>query len=365
MINPYLDLPQRAFWKPAVASRNLFDLDDVWRSKFDLQNTDRFVTFGSCFAQHIGRALAARGFDWFNAEPGPRGLSPESLKRFNYNIFSARTANIYTTSLLRQWVGWATGEVSQPTEAWEQDGRFYDPFRPTIEPGGFASREEMRASRDLTVDAFRACITEANYFVFTLGLTESWVNAKTGDEYPMCPGTTAGVFNRKLHRFINHEFVGAVQNLEQAMEGMKTLNPSIRFVLTVSPVPLTATQSGNHVMVATMESKSILRAVAGQLARTRADTDYFPSYELINSPVTKAIFFEPNQRDVNPHGVNFVMDNFFKGLEGGLLHGKRIKSPKSPKSPKSITPSPTKSSESIQKDIVCEEELLAAFGEKA
>jgi len=359
MINPYVDLPPRAFWKPAVASRNLFDLDDVWRSKFDLRNTDRIVTFGSCFAQHIGRALAARGFDWFNAEPGPRGLSPESLKRFNYNIFSARTANIYTTSLLRQWVGWATGEVSQSNEEWEQDGRFYDPFRPAIEPGGFASKEEMRASRDRTLSAFKTCISEANYFVFTLGLTESWVNAKTGDEYPMCPGTTAGVFDRKRHRFINHDFLGALQNLEQTMEAMRIINPGIRFILTVSPVPLTATQSGNHIMTATMESKSILRAVAGQLARTRTDTDYFPSYELISSPVTKAIFFQPNQRDVNPHGVDFVMDKFFKGL------GQSAKNKERAKSLKTISSSPTKPLVAIHDDVVCEEELLEAFGEKA
>jgi hypothetical protein len=38
---------------------------------------------------------------------------------------------------------------------WEKDGRFYDPFRPNIEPDGFASAEEMENSRQACIRAFR------------------------------------------------------------------------------------------------------------------------------------------------------------------------------------------------------------------
>jgi hypothetical protein len=95
---------------------------------------------------------------------------------------------------------------------------------------------------------------------------------------------------------------------------MKTINPKLKIILTVSPVPLTATNSGKHVLIATMQSKSILRAVAGQLSDEYSYIDYFPSYEIINSAVFKGVFFEPNQRNVNPHGVSFVMDHFFNGI---------------------------------------------------
>lgn len=350
MTNPYVGLEDRAFWKLAVASRSLFDLTDLWKPKFDLKTSDQFVTFGSCFAQHIGRALATRGFAWFNGEPAPRGLSASSAKKFNYNVFSARTGNIYTTSILAQWVGWAAGSRALPDEVWENDGRFYDPFRPAVEPGGFGSPEEMQASRKVAIAAFRTCIDEADYFVFTLGLTESWRNNETGYEYPMCPGTVAGIFDERTHAFDNHSVMDVLANLEAAMDQMKSLNPNLRFILTVSPVPLTATKSGHHVMVATMQSKSVLRAVAGQLARQRPDVDYFPSYEIINSPVTKAVFFEPNQRDVNPRGVDFVMDNFFNAVPAATTSTKAEK-PKIPHPPVSATD-----------DVVCEEELLQAFG---
>jgi hypothetical protein len=134
---------------------------------------------------------------------------------------------------------------------------------------------------------------------------------------------------------------------------MQEANPNIRFILTVSPVPLTATKSNNHVLVATMESKSILRAVAGQLMTNNTHIDYFPSYEIINSPAFRGVFFESNQRSVNGHGVNFVMDSFFRCLSndfGSDLHDEVQKDPSS------------LNMHSQLNDEHCEEVLLEAFG---
>ena len=51
-------------------------------------------------------------------------------------------------------------------------------------------------------------------------------------------------------------------------------------MLTVSPVTLEATATDNDVVVANLESKSLLRAVAGQVSREFDNVHYFPSYEL-------------------------------------------------------------------------------------
>ncbi|MBK8162780.1 MAG: GSCFA domain-containing protein [Gammaproteobacteria bacterium] len=310
-MNPYEQLPGYAFWKTAVAQKSMFDVDHLWMPKFRLSQDDRVVTFGSCFAQHIGNALVTRGFNWYAAEPSPPGLSAEDARKRNYNVFSARTGNIYTTSLLRQWTEWALLKKDMPAEAWEGDGRFFDPFRPAIEPGGFSDIDALRRSQSATLASFRNCIEQAKYFVFTLGLTESWINRDGLYEYPACPGTIAGEFDPQQHRFVNQKFEDVRDNLLASLDLMRVVNADLRFILTVSPVPLTATNSGRHVLVATMASKSVLRAVADEVAADRTYVDYFPSYELINSPVFKGIYFEPNQRNVNPRGVDFVMEHFF------------------------------------------------------
>jgi GSCFA family protein len=347
-MNPYENLEPRAFWSTGVARHNMFDIGELWQPKFNIKPRHRIATFGSCFAQHIGRALAKRNYGWLDTEPAPIGLKPSRADAFNYGIFTSRTGNIYTVSLLKQWTEWALGHSKPPTEIWEKDGRFYDPFRPRVEPNGFASRAELKSSREVTIEAFRAAIVDSDVFVFTLGLTESWFNRSKGYEYPMCPGTVAGEFDEKNHVFVNQDYTFIYKNLQEAMMLMREINPSLRFLLTVSPVPLTATNSGHHVLVATMQSKSILRAVAGQLATLRKFVDYFPSYEIINSAPFRGVFFDPNVRTVNHHGVDHVMSKFFEGL--GV----------DPNAP------PPSSSGGIENqksaDVVCEEELLGAFG---
>ena len=342
--SPYQDLPARAFWRPAVADRSLFEIETVWEPKFAIKPTDPVVTFGSCFAQHIGRALGARGYNWHVTERAPEMLSAANRQRFNYELFSARTGNIYTTSLLAQWVSWASGDSTPPPEIWQEGDRFFDPFRPRVEPNGFASPEEMLMSRDQAILYFREAIRTARVFVFTMGLTESWKDVR-GFEYPVCPGSAAGRFDATQHRFENQVFTQVHAGLVQALHTMVRLNPRLKFILTVSPVPLTATNSGNHVVTATTESKSVLRAVAGQLQHNRPNIDYFPSYELITQPSSRGIFYAPNMRSVTDAGVAFVMEHFFRPL---------------PKAP-SNGPSVERIVPAEPSQLVCEEELLDAF----
>lgn len=370
MTHPYTSLPEKAFWKPAVAERSPFDIDELWQPKFAVNPADSVVTFGSCFAQHIGRALSARGYNWLITEQAPGTLPADRIKDFNYEVFSCRTGNIYTASLLEQWVDWAMGNRHIPNEVWEQDGRYIDPFRPRIEPNGFETADELMCARRETLRYFKLAIKRANVFVFTLGLTESWFNVpgqhRAGKryEYPMCPGTVGGTFTDEQHKFVNQSFEEVRKSLRSAIDKMRKMNPSLKFILTISPVPLTATASGNHVLTATMESKSILRAVAGQLARNHDHIDYFPSYEIINAAPFQGMFFEADKRNVNAHGVNFVMDQFFTAQTRTFG------------SPTQVTPlettrkKPTKKAKSAKAkkkakdDVVCEEELLAAFGDK-
>ena len=351
-MNPYQTLGKKSFWRSAVADVSMFQIDNLWEPKFRITPNDRVVTFGSCFAQNIGQALKARGFNWTITEPPPYGMTAATERAFNYNLFSCRTGNIYTASLLRQWTSWALGETSAPEESWEAAGRYYDPFRPAVEPNGFESPDELRQSREVAIRAFARCINEADYFVFTLGLTESWSHLKGQYEYPMCPGTVAGEFDPTQHAFVNQSFAVVRENLAAAIRMMKTANPKLKFILTVSPVPLTATNSRQHVLVATTYSKSVLRAVAGVMAETSPYVDYFPSYEIVNAPPFKGVFFDPNQRTVTSFGVSFVMDHFFSSLSRKF--GKAA-----------MRPAPTKANpeaNTLNAAAVCEEEMLAAFG---
>ena len=341
--------------------------------QIELTQDDRIITAGSCFAQHIGKALKSRGFNWYDAEPPPQWKKSKVLSlpnnlfdadahHYGYGIFSFRTGNIYTTGLLRQWVDWALGHEPVPDETWTNDNRFYDPFRPVIEPDGFASAEEVRVSRMGTVEAVKRAIQNCTVFVFTMGLTERWLNDDTGVEYPMCPGTAAGRFDAGRHMFDNMSYPQVREAMEDVIHKVCAVNPNCRFLLTVSPVPLTATAGDKHVLVATIYSKSTLRAVAGDLAEEYDFVDYFPSFEIVSSFPYRGIFFDPNMRTVTPEGVSHVMTHLLEGLRCTSAEQATAETAMN----HAVVESTTRDEDSTEDDdeIVCEEVLLEAFGNR-
>ena len=314
LTHPYSDLPAQAYWKTAVADRPPQQLfTGLWQPRFDIRPGTRFATAGSCFAQHISRWLRSNGYPWVDSEPAPAGLSDADIEAGGWGVFSFRTANIYTVAQLQQWVSWALGDSLAPDEVWEDGGRFFDPLRPTIPAGGYATADEVRQARAHTLACIREALPRIDVFIFTRGLTEGWEHVD-GYAYPMCPGTVRGRFDAGLHRFVNYRTGEIVERLNATMDRLREVRPDMRFLLTVSPVPLTATASGGHVLTATMHSKSVLRAAAGEMVSRRDDVDYFPSYELISGLQSGGRYYEANLRSVKREGVEFVMRHFAAGL---------------------------------------------------
>lgn len=367
MSHPYQHLPPEAFWRTAISDNHVNDISDLWSPKFVIRPGHKIVTAGSCFAQHFAAALRANKYRWLDAEPGPRNASKLATdavhRKYNYGIFSFRTGNIYTPNMLLQWVKWAYGLDEVYERYWEDDGRYYDPFRPAIEPNGFESVEELENARAYTLQAIRSAFEQANFFVFTLGLTEAWQNKSTKEEYASCPGVHAGQYDESQHEFVNHSFEETRDTLREALSIISRLSgkTATRFLLTVSPVPLTATASGEHVLTATMRSKSILRAAAAAVADGENKIDYFPSYEIISSHPFKGFFFEPNLRGVNAMGVEYVMKTFFSSQEKKISGLKALANQKASLKLTEDQSVPTADAGMQADNLVCEEIALDAF----
>lgn len=310
MSHPYKGLEPRAFWTRSVGDRHYLDITDLATPKHKLDFGDQVATAGSCFAQHIARQLRSGGFGFLDAEPAPSRLPAADHQMFGYGMFSARYGNIYTSRQLLQLWYRAHDQFVPADPVWASGGRFYDPFRPSIEAGGFASAGEVLQSQASHLAAVRGMFRKTNVFIFTLGLTELWSSRADGAAYPTCPGTLAGSFDPDRHVFTNLTHHQVLTDMTKFLGLMRRTRPGIRLILTVSPVPLAATMSGQHVLTATTYSKSVLRAVAGELAATHDDVDYFPSYEIITAPAFHGAFYDHDKREVRPEGVDFVMKQF-------------------------------------------------------
>ncbi len=317
--HPYKSLEDKAFWRRSVASVSPGEVDPVGEFKLRIGPDTRVATAGSCFAQHIARYLAKSGYNYYVAEPGHPILPESSRTRNNYGLFSARYGNIYTSRQLWQLFQRAYGEFEPRERAWrESDDVFVDPFRPTTQPGGYISIDELEADRRQHLAAVRTMFETLDVFVFTLGLTECWVSKADGAAFPLCPGTDGGTFDSERYAFYNETVDEVVDHLTQFTEALARVNPTAQIILTVSPVPLAATaEPGAHVLSATTYSKSVLRVAAEMMRRRFAHVHYFPSYEIITGAFNRGAYYAADLRNVLETGVSHVMGLFMAHVTDG------------------------------------------------
>jgi hypothetical protein len=244
----------------------------------------------------------------------------------------------------------------QPADVvWRKGNSVVDALRPTIEPEGYRGEEELRLHRSYHLGRVRALFTQMDVLVFTLGLTEAWFHKPSKTVYPTCPGVVAGRFDEAAHGFVNLGFTQMEAMFREFLGCLQALRPGgalPRILLTVSPVPLTATASGHHVLAASTYSKAVLRALAGELASRYDFIDYFPSFEIVTNPAARGMFFDGNLRTVTAHGVAEVMKAFFSA------HGDQkptVAPVLEPAAPASAPASPVASA------VQCEEAMLEAF----
>jgi hypothetical protein len=340
----YETLPDSSFWRRSVAGQDPFGVDPVADVPFTIGKADKVATAGSCFAQHISRTLAADGFNYFVTESGPAEQQ--------YGVFPARFGNIYTTRQLLQLFQRAYG-LRYPVEGvWTtNDGRYVDPFRPQIQ--SFETVESLEQDRVHHLAAVRRMFEQSDVFIFTLGLTEMWQSNIDGAALPLAPGVAGNPADASHYSFHNLSVEEISSDLQAFIKKLRTVNPEVRVILTVSPVPLVATFVNRHVLVSTIYSKSVLRVAAEQVVQATPNTVYFPSYEIITGHHFGYSLFEPDLRSIKPSGVAHVMSIFSRHYLDATATKKKVVA--APPPAKAVVKD--KEFDDLAK-VICDEEML-------
>jgi tetratricopeptide (TPR) repeat protein len=295
--------PNRA-WKDAERGR-----------KFAVRHTPlickdtRIFAIGSCFALEIRHELMRRGYNVF---PKYHGIQFDPATQILNSLPDRDNINHYDTFTIRQEFEQAFAKSHfQPSDFWTVQGRginrvmkrdevWQDPYRKNVYAADQAGIQELSAKID-------AClaegIEEADVYVITLGLIEAWKNTANGLYACTYPGV--GGAHADLHVA---GFAENYENLRRVCELIFTRFPEKHIILTVSPVALESTFRDVDVVLANMESKTTLRAVAGQICREFPNVHYLPSYELF----MYHDLFHDNGRHATRDGVAIVLDLFAK-----------------------------------------------------
>ena len=150
---------------------------------------------------------------------------------------------------------------------------------------------------------------EATAFVFTFGMTEVFVDRKSGKFVGQKPayGGGGGLIETSLHQSTFEENLDNVRAIIRLIRERK--QHEVPIIMSVSPVPLSRTFGSDDVVVASCEGKSILRAVLSQIKREFPETRYFPSYEFVNALGPPA--YKDDQRHVANEIIGDIMTGFF------------------------------------------------------
>lgn len=307
---PYNNLTKDKFFKTANGDRVSNDLS------LTINTTTKVSSFGSCFAQKIAGNLKARGINYLDYEKPPLGFTGNP-KTLGYEMFSARTGNIYTTPQWLQLIRRALG-VEEVDNIYKTSlGEYILMTRPFI--GSFKTKKEAEHEEFNHLAAIRRVIADSQVMVFTLGLNEVWYDRPRGIYLPVAPGCGWGQFKSARHVFKVVDSAEADTNIREAEFLIREINPDIHMIYTISPVPLIATFQNMPILQATVLSKAVLRTAIHDFFSAEkiysARRHYFPSYEIITNPFEIINNFMADMRTISADGERRVMDEFFKAVQ--------------------------------------------------
>ena len=313
MSHPYQGFAQKCFWEHAVSIRAWPDIFKDEEPKFKIAPTEVICTGGSCFAQRISEFIQSCKFKFGQFEPPHPLLCKDDAINLGYGQFSARYGNLYTARQLRQLIDESFGVIPQRNcFGGHRDGGVIDLLRPAINRHHrFECAAEAEADRSFHLSRVRALFLETDVYIFTLGLTESWIDSD-GNAYGVHPAVVMKAEEPFTVEKINFDYIETYNDLAHTISFLRSINPKIKFILTVSPVGLAATHQSRHILLSTSYSKSVLRAVAGRIFDILPFVDYFPSYELFSLAQSFGQFLASDLRDVSPRGILVTMQLFVK-----------------------------------------------------
>jgi hypothetical protein len=304
-------------WESLAASKNArwhsnidrfkeFIPDIDYRPKFTLSRNDQFFCIGSCFARNVeehliytrcsvlSKRIMCPAHEWSGR---PNGL-----------------VNKFTTHSMLNEVDWALRPPKITQALFEQtaQGWFDLQLSPGVRPVSLDRAIERRAY--LTNEYFRR-LADTSVVIVTLGLNEVWYDSWSRRYLNAGPSLYAARRQAKRYRVEFADVDSTVRALEHMRKRLLRLNPNMKLIVTVSPVPMSETFSGKDVGIANILSKATLRVAAESFSSRHAAVEYFPAFEMITL-APRQLAYAPDCLHVNDKAVAIIMQRFAKSFFG-------------------------------------------------
>ena len=213
------------------------------------------VTMGSCFADNIARFLSKSGYDVHSFVILDRLFTPFALRSFTERVLRDRAP---AEELLAKW---------------------------NLTPDQVSGVQAALLKKDATV-------------IITHGLSIVWFDRAT-DEMVIDPTVKVGttIFRPRFDLYEMRQ-TSVEENFEamcETINALRAVNPFVKIVMTLSPIPIIYSASDYPVVAADCISKSTLRIALDQVMRLGLkDVYYYPSFEMLRwaAPMLANVWFD-------------------------------------------------------------------------
>lgn len=251
----------------------------VTPSRVPIHLKSAIFTQGSCFADAIGSRLAIYKQ---KACVNPFGViyNPESIhKAISYSIFNE--------------------PVPEHTFLQSHEVFLNYDFHSEFSALG---KEELAARLVDTIGSAHYFLKAADWLLLTYGTAWAYQRKDTGEVVANCHKLPSTMFTKSLLTS------GAiVSSFSTFRDQLKRYNPSIRIILTVSPVRhLKDTLELNAV------SKSVLRVACHDIVQEFDDVEYFPAYEIMADDLRDYRFYKADRLHPTEEAEDYIWEKFME-----------------------------------------------------
>lgn len=177
-----------------------------------------------------------------------------------------------------------------------------DKFRAVVNPDGVMyNPASILHTVDRYVDRLEAEDAEApRTAVFTLGTNHVYILNETGEIVDNCR-------KRPQRLFTERELTvdECAEYLCRAIGKLRSVNPDVRVVLTVSPIRYA--KYGFH---GSQLSKAVLLLAADKVVREHDMVEYFPAYEIVNDELRDYRFYREDMLHPSDQAVEYIWQRF-------------------------------------------------------
>jgi hypothetical protein len=247
-----------------------------------LDYNSKLFLLGSCFSENIGDK-----FNYFKFQ--------STVNPFGILFHPLAIENLITRSINKEYYK-------------EEDLNFHNEQWSCLDAHSklnSASKEELLASLNSQIDSTNDKLSSATHIIITLGT--SWVYRHIASDKIVA----------NCHKLPQKQFLKellSIEEISQSLEAIislvRSVNPNVNFIFTVSPVRhvkdgfVENTQSKSHLIAAIHELLNLKSSIVNR------QSYYFPSYEIMMDELRDYRFYDADMIHPNDVAIDYIWEKF-------------------------------------------------------